>query len=170
MPVSPSARGFWLEKLAVRVRLLVTCETVLQAKVMAVLSSSGFVDSTGGQEGPVGLVLDTTNFYAEQGGQVADIGSLTSSSGHTFDVQDTQVSMPFRPLTWTGPFWAFDLGNAQSAEEQGGWAADTGRDTLSEVVMLSSDNSQSAEEQEGWAADSSRDTFFFRTPHLSSSM
>ena len=70
---------------SVRVLLLV------QAHVMAVLSSSGFVDSSAGCEGPVGLVLDTTSFYAEQGGQVADIGSLTSSSGHDFDVQDTQV-------------------------------------------------------------------------------
>ena len=58
---------------------------------MAILSSSGFVESSGGCEGPVGLVLDRTNFYAEQGGQVADVGSLTSSSGATFDVQDTQV-------------------------------------------------------------------------------
>ena len=58
---------------------------------MAILTSSGFVDSSQGCEGPLGLVLDTTNFYAEQGGQVADIGSFASSSGRTFDVQDTQV-------------------------------------------------------------------------------
>ena len=63
----------------------------LQSHVMAILSSSGFVESSSGCEGPVGLVLDRTNFYAEQGGQVADIGSLTSSSGATFDVQDTQA-------------------------------------------------------------------------------
>lgn len=59
---------------------------------MAILSSSGFVDSSEGCQGPVGLVLDTTNFYAEQGGQVADIGCLASSSAHRFDVQDTQVT------------------------------------------------------------------------------
>ncbi len=59
---------------------------------MAILSSSGFVNSSEGCEGPVGLVLDTTNFYAEQGGQVADVGSFASSSGRTFEVQDTQVS------------------------------------------------------------------------------
>ncbi len=58
---------------------------------MAILSSSGFVDSSEGCEGPVGLVLDSTNFYAEQGGQVADVGSFASSSGRTFEVQDTQV-------------------------------------------------------------------------------
>lgn len=67
---------------------------LVQAHVMAVLSSNGFVDSSAGCEGPVGLVLDTTTFYAEQGGQVADVGSLTSSSGQGFDVQDTQVAPP----------------------------------------------------------------------------
>ena len=64
---------------------------LLQTEVMAVLSSSGFVDSSQGCEGPLGLVLQSTNFYAEQGGQVAETGRITSSSGHTFDVQDTQV-------------------------------------------------------------------------------
>lgn len=66
---------------------------VLQATIMAVLTSNGFVDSSDGCHGPIGLVLDTTNFYAEQGGQVADIGTLASSSGRTFDVQDTQASL-----------------------------------------------------------------------------
>ncbi|DBB11178.1 hypothetical protein WJX82_002672 [Trebouxia sp. C0006] len=64
----------------------------IESKVMAILSSSGFVNSSEGCEGPVGLVLDTTNFYAEQGGQVADVGSFASSSGRTFEVQDTQVA------------------------------------------------------------------------------
>ena len=60
---------------------------------MAILSSGGFVDSSEGCQGAVGLVLDTTTFYAEQGGQVADIGCLASSSGQKFDVQDTQVTV-----------------------------------------------------------------------------
>lgn len=70
-------------------------DTDIEAKVMAVLSSKGFVDSSKGCEGTVGLVLDTTNFYAEQGGQVSDVGSLTSSSGRTFEVQDAQVAAGF---------------------------------------------------------------------------
>jgi alanyl-tRNA synthetase len=37
----------------------------------------------------VALLLDRTNFYAEQGGQVGDIGSITTGSGR-FEVADTQ--------------------------------------------------------------------------------
>jgi alanyl-tRNA synthetase len=35
------------------------------------------------------LLLDRTNFYAEQGGQVGDTGAISTSSGR-FDVEDTQ--------------------------------------------------------------------------------
>jgi alanyl-tRNA synthetase len=37
----------------------------------------------------VALLLDRTNFYAEQGGQVGDIGAITTSTGR-FEVDDTQ--------------------------------------------------------------------------------
>jgi alanyl-tRNA synthetase len=37
------------------------------AKVCAILSPSGFVDTTDGAEGPFGVVLDKTSFYAESG-------------------------------------------------------------------------------------------------------
>jgi alanyl-tRNA synthetase len=47
--------------------------------------TQGQLDETKGQ---VGLVLDRTCFYAEAGGQVGDIGTITSSSG-TFEVDDT---------------------------------------------------------------------------------
>jgi len=46
---------------------------------------SGSLDS----EQEAALLLDRTNFYAEQGGQVGDVGSITTPSGR-FEVDDTQ--------------------------------------------------------------------------------
>src|SRR5262249_43037530 len=48
---------------------------------------------TTGSLGPgeaVALLVDQTNFYAEQGGQVGDQGVIRTSSGADFDVEDTQ--------------------------------------------------------------------------------
>jgi len=39
---------------------------------------------------PVALLLDRTSFYAEQGGQVGDVGTLSTSDGADFEVEDTQ--------------------------------------------------------------------------------
>jgi alanyl-tRNA synthetase len=38
----------------------------------------------------VALILDRTNFYGEQGGQVGDSGTIRSASGADFEVRDTQ--------------------------------------------------------------------------------
>ncbi len=42
------------------------------------------------EEGPVGVVLGATSFYAESGGQVADCGVITAAVA-SFDVTDVQV-------------------------------------------------------------------------------
>lgn len=43
------------------------------------------------ESGTVGLVLDTTSFYAEAGGQVNDVGTLELPGGAIFAVRDVQV-------------------------------------------------------------------------------
>ena len=63
-----------------------------QTQLLAILSKNGFVQSTAeAGEGPVGLVLGATSFYAESGGQVADTGAVVGPGG-AFDVQDAQVA------------------------------------------------------------------------------
>lgn len=42
------------------------------------------------ESGLVGLVLDRTSFYAESGGQVCDLGTITTASGANFTVSDVQ--------------------------------------------------------------------------------
>ena len=68
----------------------------VRTRVEAILSMNGFVGATDEarpQEGDVGVVLQRTPFYAEQGGQVADHGTIASASG-SFTVHDTRVSAP----------------------------------------------------------------------------
>ncbi|GAB4815439.1 hypothetical protein N2152v2_002485 [Parachlorella kessleri] len=87
----------------------------VRSPVRAILSRGGFVQSTAevgrglagrrptsltvlllllsqeAGEGPAGLVLERTSFYAEQGGQVTDIGSI-EGAGASLDVQDVTVA------------------------------------------------------------------------------
>lgn len=66
------------------------------ATIKAIYSNKTFVDSISSLEAPpshsFGLILDKTNFYAEQGGQEADIGSITNhEESSDFSVDDVQV-------------------------------------------------------------------------------
>ncbi|MCO5547451.1 hypothetical protein L7F22_000901 [Adiantum nelumboides] len=57
--------------------------------VKALLTDSGFVDRVCTTEA-VGLVLESTSFYAEQGGQIFDTGLIEGSKG-VFEVRSVQV-------------------------------------------------------------------------------
>ncbi|KAH7372887.1 hypothetical protein KP509_17G026800 [Ceratopteris richardii] len=57
--------------------------------VKAIFTDSGFVDDINTTE-EMGLVLESTSFYAEQGGQIYDTGLLEGTNG-TFEVRNVQV-------------------------------------------------------------------------------
>ena len=60
----------------------------------------------------VGLVLDKTNFYAEQGGQVGDAGWIKTDTG-TFEVEDTQ-RLGDSVIHW-GKVWEGNIKTGQKA-------------------------------------------------------
>eukprot|EP00250_Pteridium_aquilinum_P000973 c11152_g1_i1 orf=130-3051(+) len=57
--------------------------------VKAIFTDSGFVDEISTTQ-DVGIVLESTSFYAEQGGQIYDTGFIEGSSGN-FEVRNVQV-------------------------------------------------------------------------------
>ena len=65
----------------------------VNAKVCAILSSktNAFIDKHQGDK-VVALVLDSTSFYAEMGGQVADSGVIEIAGKASFEVTDAKVA------------------------------------------------------------------------------
>jgi len=63
----------------------------ISASIKAIWNGKEFVDSVQASETPVGLVLDKSNFYAESGGQLYDIGAITKGTDK-FEVENVQSS------------------------------------------------------------------------------
>ena len=62
----------------------------ITANVLGSLAGNSVIREGSLHEGePVALLLDRTNFYAVGGGQVGDMGTITTATGQ-FDVEDTQ--------------------------------------------------------------------------------
>ncbi len=51
----------------------------------------GFVDSVSKESSTVGIILDKTSFYAEQGGQIYDIGDIIKADGASVRVANVQL-------------------------------------------------------------------------------
>jgi alanyl-tRNA synthetase len=59
----------------------------VSSKIQAMFDGSSFMDEISeGQN--IGIVMEVTPFYAEQGGQVSDVGFLTSTSGAKLEILD----------------------------------------------------------------------------------
>lgn len=71
-------------------RFLGYTDTQAEAKIIAILADGQPVPAVTGPA-EVGVVLDQTPFWAEMGGQLADHGTISSSSGGFVDVQDVQA-------------------------------------------------------------------------------
>lgn len=61
---------------------------VLEAIIKALWNGEQYVDSI---TGAAGVVLDKTNFYAEQGGQIYDIGTIKAESDASLQVETVQT-------------------------------------------------------------------------------
>ncbi|PLW17687.1 hypothetical protein PCANC_10880 [Puccinia coronata f. sp. avenae] len=90
--------------------------SIITATVKAIYYDGGFHSSTEAlpSSSQCGIILDRTNFYAEQGGQENDTGSLTREK-QTFDVEDVQVYNGYVLHSGTVSEGVFSVGDSVSA-------------------------------------------------------
>lgn len=64
----------------------------VQSKILAIFADKKFVTNFSDTSKRIGLILSSTNFYAEQGGQEYDTGIITKDNDEfAFTVDDVQV-------------------------------------------------------------------------------
>lgn len=71
-------------------------QTEAQGKIIGIVFNGEFVDKIDSDQEAL-ILLDSTPFYAEKGGQVGDVGIINGSQGQQFLVEDTLS--PYKGLT-----------------------------------------------------------------------
>ena len=91
--------------------------TEAAGKVIGIIAQNALCDSLAevGHAAPVTIVLDSTPFYGESGGQVGDSGRLNWPGG-LFEVSDTQREGGFMLHVGHLRKWQLDLGQTVTAE------------------------------------------------------